>query len=307
MQIFIASQTIDSGRFSVPELPEDMEVCHEKDLFDPGVQSNIRTYFRLRLEYSNQHVARKLVAPQSTGIEPWLDRADLFLQKVRDNHAFGLVNEDLAVSALVLGEVVKRVERSRPEDLESREFEELVNQVNLPQDFIERYISKTDESLRQLVFRTWSLAVYVITWKPGQKSTIHHHGTALHTTKVIQGEMTHWLLTPEEVEKRQDADKIRHELAELDSTLDERHTAQRYSPGEMVFVDRYHAHQIANLSDKPLITLHIRCGYPPEDSHWRWTREPEMLVWNTATQTIEMKRPEPPIEPKPQLRPKSPA
>jgi len=282
-------------------------VRETKDLFDPGVQQKVRAYFQRHIDCGNQRSARIFLGTQTEGIETWLDRADTFVGKVRDNGAFEFLNADLAVSALVLGEVVKRVERSHPEEIESRDFEKLVRQIELPQDFIERFISKSDDSLRQLVFRTWSLVVYVITWRPGQMSSVHHHGKALHTTKVLQGEMTHWLLTPKEVKQRQDADKIQHEFCDRNFTLDECQNSKRCLPGDTVFVDRYHAHQIANLSDEPLITLHIRCGNPPEDSHWQWTRDPEMLVWNTATQTMEMKQPTPAAVRDAKLRSKSPA
>lgn len=184
------------------------------------------------------------------------------------------------VNSVSLSHFIHLLENHPPDKIDVQTFLHLVQTVYLSREFIQRYVSFSKTSFtRKLIIRTWSLCIYVISWEPGQISCMHHHGNSLDAIRVIEGEMSHWHLAPAEWEK-----EIPFEGR--DDTEPYSGKPDTYRAGDIVTVDRRHGHQIANLSDQRLITLHFRFGQPPEDEHWRATADGLMCVWNQIDRMV---------------------
>jgi hypothetical protein len=97
--------------------------------------------------------------------------------------------------------------------------------------------------------------------------------------------MAHWQLSPEEKSNR-------FPFESFDRSIRYEGPHVTVKTGETVVIDRLHAHQIANLSNRRLLTLHIRLGHPPEDRHWRTTADTEMFVWNQTEGCFDLYAPE---------------
>lgn len=182
-------------------------------------------------------------------------------------------DSESVINSLLLSNFIRRLESNPPTQIDAQTFLKLVNSVDLTREFINKYVGFSEETFsRKLIIRTWSLTLYVISWEPGQRVDMHHHGNALDAIRVIQGEMAHWLIAPEDREE-----EIPFEGGQ--STERCHGEPQLFSDGEVALVDRRYGHQIANLSDERLITLHVRFGLPPEDDHWRSTADELKFVW----------------------------
>lgn len=205
----------------------------------------------------------------------WIRQTNRIIEKC---HSRGdrIVDSGAVINSFIISSLIRKIEAIPPKKVDVTLLHNLVKDVCLTDKFIERYVEFTGKDYhRQLICRTWSLAVYVISWNPGQQSWMHHHGHSLDAIKVIRGKMTHWLVSPEDIdgyvpfEDFQDRDK---------KTCDG--PSEVFSEGDIVVIDRCQGHQVANRSDEELVTLHFRFGHPPEDDHWRSTNDTEMFVWN---------------------------
>ncbi len=181
-------------------------------------------------------------------------------------------DSESVINSVLLSHFIHRLE-SDPPPVDLSTFAKLVGDVHLTREFIDRYVCFDLETFsRRLIVQTSSLSIYVISWEPGQKAPIHHHGYALDAIRVVQGEMAHWVIPPEAWEQ-----EIPFEGRKSTELYAE--TPELYSAGEIALVNRRHAHQIANLSNSRLITLHFRMGHSPEDDHWRATADALTFVW----------------------------
>ena len=209
----------------------------------------------------------------------WIPQVDRVIERCQSS-VNGPGDCEAIVNSLSLSHLIQRLENHPPDQINVQTFLRLVQTVYLSREFIQRYVSFSQTSFtRKLVIRTWSLCIYVISWEPGQISCMHHHGNALDAIRVIEGEMSHWHLAPEDWEK-----EIPFEG--LDDTDPYSGKPDTYHAGDIVTVDRRHGHQIANLSEQRLITLHFRFGQPPEDEHWRSTADGLMCVWNQVDRIV---------------------
>ncbi|MBD2028113.1 hypothetical protein, partial [Leptolyngbya sp. FACHB-711] len=189
-----------------------------------------------------------------------------------------IINCETIVNSFILSNLVRKIEAIPPQRVDINLLYSLVKDIRLTDAFIQRYIEFSDRNFnRKLIFRTWSLTVYVISWKPGQESRMHHHGFALDAIRVVYGKMTHWLISPDEFdgyvpfEACRESDRKRYEGP-----------SQTFVSGDIVMINSCQGHQIANLSNEDLVTLHYRFGLPPEDDNWRSTNDAEMFIWNQA-------------------------
>jgi cysteine dioxygenase len=98
---------------------------------------------------------------------------------------------------------------------------------------------RDDTYTRNLVCRTTRFELLVLCWQPGQRSTIHDHGGALNVTRVHSGTLTSRLFS---VQPAQPAALVSEE------------TLVR---GGLTCVDRDQIHQLANESDRDLVTVHV--------------------------------------------------
>lgn len=183
------------------------------------------------------------------------------------------------VNSLKLSNFVRKIESFPPNFVSSEIFNNLVQEINLNTSFIDKYVEFSPNNfVRKLICRTWSIAVYVISWNPGQESLLHHHGYALDAIIPIYGKMTHWLLSPDQ--------KVPFESFE--KTQKYEGNSEVFTKGDIVIVKRRYAHQISNNSAEKLVTLNVRFGYPPEDNNWRSTADSDMFIWNQTERFFDL-------------------
>ncbi len=203
----------------------------------------------------------------------WIRQTNRIIEKCWDRGELAIDCETI-VNSFILSSAIRKLEAVPPNYVNIDSLSSLVKEIELTDDFIDRYVEFNRKSYRrQLICRTWSLAVYVISWMPGQESWMHHHGYALDAIKVIKGKMTHSLLSPEQWEGYVPFEGF-------EKTQRYEGPSEVFTTGDVVAIDRRHGHQVGNLSNENLITLHFRFGHPPEDKHWRSTNDTEMFVWN---------------------------
>ena len=235
----------------------------------------------------NPDFSKKLLALGSPTLRSyyWINKAERIIEKYQGRTRKDIDSEAI-VNSFMLSSLVRKIESTPPQEMDIRAFSKLVKEINLTPDFIDRYV-KFDPATykRQLIFRTWSLAVYVISWMPGQESWAHHHGYALDAIKVIHGKMTHWHLKMGVQEGDIPFECFGRKRYEGPSEV--------LTDGDVVLVDRCCGHQVGNLSTDNLVTLHFRFGHPPEDDYWRTTDDTEMFVWNQTEGCFDLIQPDP--------------
>ena len=195
-------------------------------------------------------------------LQYWLNQADQVIEQSEYNTRKATLS-DVVVNTLKLENLVNQLCCNPPEDINYEKFCELVKQVVLSREFIEQYISFDNKSFkRTLILKTWALTVYVIGWRPEQTSGMHHHGNSFDAIYVVEGEMNHRLLSPEECHREQ----IPYENYPLEENNKGR--VETVTEGNFTFVNCRHGHQITNLTNKKLVTLIFRFGVSPEDERW---------------------------------------
>ncbi|WP_204140959.1 hypothetical protein [Halomicronema sp. CCY15110] len=230
-------------------------------------------------------LSRKLLGLPQQPSSYWLRQAERIIDKCL-SRGEKVIDAEAIANSFMLSSLIRQVESVPPHSVEADTFHHWVQRVKLDESFLDRYVLFDDHFYkRQLVCRTWSLVVYVISWMPGQEVGVHHHGHALDAIQVIRGEMTHWLVPPDHWEENVPFEGFepsrRHEGP-----------SEIFKAGDIVVIDRRHGHQIANCSDQPLVTLHFRFGHPPEDKHWRSTNDTEMLIWNQTEGCFDLLPPD---------------
>lgn len=209
----------------------------------------------------------------------WLDQVDRVINQCQQDGG-KQVDCEIVINTLILQNLSIQLSYVLPNQITFEKFCELLRKVRLSDDFLNRYICFNDDKRfsRKLILQTIYLSVYVIGWEPGQESWMHHHGNSLDAIWVIEGEMTHWLLPPEEC-KNENIPFEGYALGQKNLG-----SAEKFSMGDWVFIDRRYAHQIANLSDKKLATLHFRFGAPPDDDNWETSEKQPVIIWHQMEQ-----------------------
>lgn len=269
--------------------PTAIEVVNEMESLTPDTFNHLKEYCNFRFFEKRTTSFRDWKAVQlararffdmaESQLVGWIPQADRILERCELSEN-GPGDCETIVNCLSLSHLIQRLESYHPDQINEQTFLNLVNTVYLSDDFIQRYVSFSQDSFtRKLVIRTWSLCIYVISWEPGQISCMHHHGNSLDAIRVIKGEMSHWLLAPGDWEK---------EIPFEGKDDSEQYAGKPdlFHAGDIVTVDRRHGHQIGNLSNQRLVTLHFRFGQPPEDKHWRSTADGLMCVWNQLDRIV---------------------
>jgi mannose-6-phosphate isomerase-like protein (cupin superfamily) len=239
---------------------------------DSRTLQTIRRYCNARFSSTSEQTVemRSLLEVDSSKIKYWLQQVDRSVEQF----SFDTGNPDCEtiVNSLILMGLIRKLESIPPDQIDGDYFHRSIKAVALSDYFINKYVEFSDETfMRKLIISTWCLTVYVISWESGQESWMHHHGNALDLIKVIQGEMTHWIVPPEDWDR-----VIPYEGCKTAGKYEG--PSQILIEGDTVLIARRHGHQIANLSKQKLITLHYRFGPPPEDEHWRSTTNPNRLI-----------------------------
>lgn len=208
----------------------------------------------------------------------WIDHANHIMEQAMQE-APAEIDTEAICNALVLQSLTSQLSQYSPSEITENKFLSIVQQARLSDAFLKRYASFSAEDagsgqyVRKLIFQTSFLAVYIIGWSPGQESTMHHHGNSLDVIYVIEGEMTHWLLSPDIWESKGMAIPFENSLLEGNIPKKNKGVSTRVCDGDFICVPRRYAHQIANVSKANLITLHIRWGQPPDDDRWELNKQ----------------------------------
>jgi transcriptional regulator with XRE-family HTH domain/mannose-6-phosphate isomerase-like protein (cupin superfamily) len=208
----------------------------------------------------------------------WLDQADRIIDQ-RQRDAREQVNCEIVINTLILQNLSIQLSYVLPNQIKLEKFCEISKKVRLSHDFLSRYICFNDKHFsRKLIIQTKYLSVYVIGWEPGQESWIHHHGNSLDAILILEGEMTHWSLPPEECKSK----NVPFEAYPSGQKFSGK--AENFLVGDWVFIDRHYAHQIANSSAKRLATFHVRFGAPPDDDKWEPSEDQPVSMWQQIEQ-----------------------
>ena len=217
----------------------------------------------------------------------WIDHADLIMEQAPQGEKNEIDTEAIC-NALVLQSLTAQLSLFPPGEITETMFLEIVQQAKLADTFLRRYASfsaeedNKDKYVRKLIFQTNFLAVYVIGWRLGQESTMHHHGNSLDVIYVVEGEMTHWSLSPDIWESEGMAVPFETSLHE-ENVPKSKGISKQAHQGDFICIPRRYAHQITNTSKANLITLHIRWGQPPDDDKWesnqKFSKECLMFEW----------------------------
>lgn len=258
-------------------------------LLTPKILETVRKRCHALLQ-KNQKAAAK-IASYATFHDPdlryWIEQADSIARHLSDqktSHSSAQMDCEAVTNTLMLQNLLNQLSCVPPDDITFQGFQNFIEPVHLTSAFIERSAVFDDECYqRRHILQTHPLSVYVIGWKPGQMAGMHHHGNALDAIQVIKGEMAYWTLTPEESEKR----KIPFEGGVI-AAQDKSEPQTILKAGDRVFVDRCYAHQIANLSNEDLITIHFRVGMPPLDNNWSLSKNNEQhsFRWKQVDECI---------------------
>ena len=264
-----ALPSIDSESQGAPKLTSNMirslkKYCDAKLSSSLSGNDNLRKQITLITSYAMMN---------DDSLRYWLKIADKLIDCHKGSH--DPLNSNIVVNLLILqnlDETLRQISPTSPNSVLKEDFERLVNNINLSNSFVNKYVEYNGHHFsRRLIIQSRLLAVYVISWNPGQACTVHHHGSSLDAIRVIQGEMTHWsfgpdVLTPFESARKDD------EKYDKKFLKDQRCKSQKVQQGELVIVDRGESHKIANNSEKRLVTLNIRFGAPPDDQDRNWNR-----------------------------------
>jgi transcriptional regulator with XRE-family HTH domain/mannose-6-phosphate isomerase-like protein (cupin superfamily) len=229
----------------------------------PDVLEKLKKYSKALLNNDKKTVTAisYLADSENQVLRYWLDIVNSMVNQSSENLSSKLDYETV-YNTLILNNLSLQLSNASL-DIDYKNFEKIVKQFELEHNFFKKNSHFQKEYFsRKLVFQNGYFCVYTIGWEPGQISFIHHHGNALDAIWVIEGEMEHWKLNPEECKKN-------NVLFEgyLSNTIYEGQS-ETFSTGDWIFIDRLHAHQIKNSSKERLYTLHFRFGVPPEDDKW---------------------------------------
>ncbi|MFB2922190.1 cysteine dioxygenase [Aerosakkonema funiforme] len=152
---------------------------------------------------------------------------------------------NLLTKRLTLDNFISEMMSIAPQDLQIEQLQDLVGQLDLNDTLLRQHISFSDRTYaRKLLCRTSRFDILVLSWHPGQFTTIHDHAGALNVTRVRSGTLTARLF--EVYDERSDREK-------LVRVVDE----EQLGRGGLATVDRDRIHQLANTSDEKLVTLHV--------------------------------------------------
>lgn len=260
----------------------ELESFYERNDISPSTINYLRHYCnnsytnRSGFSISQRQIYDSKFNPgdlQIREVQFWVEQADKLMRECRISTGYR-GNCEAVINSLLLSNLVRKLDSYSPKPISSGTFRKFIEQINISDEFISQYVGFSSTSyIRRLIVQTSSLCVYVISWEPGQKSSLHHHGSALDAIKVIQGEMSHWITEPER--------EIPYEGYESKEEKIDLGAPTRHSEGDLVIIDRRHGHQIANLSSERLVTLNIRFGNPPEpeDECWQTPDNTSKFVW----------------------------
>jgi len=124
-------------------------------------------------------------------------------------------------------------------------LEDLFGRLDLRDETITQNINFAPSGYaRNLVCRTPRFDMLILCWRPGNVTTIHDHAGSLNVTRIFSGDLTSRAFT------RGERPAPGHCLVKLESEL-------KLTSGAFSCVDHGEVHQLANTSDRDLVTVHV--------------------------------------------------
>jgi hypothetical protein len=146
---------------------------------------------------------------------------------------------------LTLDQLLLELAREPVGSLAHARLMELASRLTLDEELIERRTAfEPDAYARNLVCRTPDVELLVLCWRSGQSTAIHDHAGSLNAIRVHRGELTSRLYTraATAVPGRGPVELASEELVPA---------------GALTGLDRDGIHQLVNLSDQDLVTIHL--------------------------------------------------
>jgi hypothetical protein len=153
---------------------------------------------------------------------------------------------------LFLEDFIHEIKNMPSEEITLKEFKKLAQKVCLPNYVIDSHIHFQDgEYCRQAICQTSFGAIFVVSWKPGQCSSIHSHESDFSVIRVYKGTLTHELYEKEK-------EVVFHEGRKGWRDHYILREEQLAGENEWVCVGTKQAHRLVNKSTQNLVTLHFR-------------------------------------------------
>jgi predicted metal-dependent enzyme (double-stranded beta helix superfamily) len=122
---------------------------------------------------------------------------------------------------------------------------DFVSRLDLRDEIVEEHIHFCDDTYaRNLLCRTPRFDMLVLCWRPGQVTTIHDHAGSLNVTRVFGGRLTSRMF--EEYERPGPGRVLVRKAAE-----------EQLDKSALACVDIGEIHQLANTSERDLVTVHV--------------------------------------------------
>lgn len=224
----------------VPFLPLEESKDLETLFRSPGLQKLVREYYDLAMqeELSAEKIKRKQdiyqLALYDEQLSEWIAQVDEVIAIVRQ----------LETKKLSIEEFINLIERP-PEEMTPERFQAVAKQLRLSNQFLSQHIRFSDRDYhRSLIFQFSTGCVYVIAWKSGQRTAIHSHPNDLSLIRVLKGTLTHRFF-----------EQVNHLYDEKAYRLKQK---QEVETNQWGCVNYGQFHQLANESEKELVTLHFR-------------------------------------------------
>lgn len=150
---------------------------------------------------------------------------------------------NLLKTRFAIDDLILEMTRTPPQQLRLSHLYDWVSQLDLKDDLFQQHLCFCSQGYqRRLLCRTSRFEMLILCWQPGQSSTIHDHADSLNVTRVYQG-----ILTSRTFQQSCGTGRCRFQQV----------SEKQLHRNELATVDRHEIHQLANLSDHNLVTLHV--------------------------------------------------
>jgi transcriptional regulator with XRE-family HTH domain/mannose-6-phosphate isomerase-like protein (cupin superfamily) len=274
---------------------EDL-IPQEEDLDDieypltDSIIESVKRYCNLRDE-GNEKAAAKIVfgTMHDRSLRYWLDQADKAIEQYKEQYnqsSDHISSCGVIINTLVLQDLSVKFGGPFAHQTKFDDFCRIIAHIQLVREDLKHPVHfSPDKFTRIHIHSRGHVIIYMIGWEDQQISSLHHHGNSLDAIFVIEGEMTHWVMTKPEAEIAATKEGL---ALSYESASQKEYQGgcgkQIIRSGQWVFIDRHHYHQIKNTSGKRLLTLHFRLGAPPEDEHWMEDNDRKAITWKEVVQ-----------------------
>lgn len=161
----------------------------------------------------------------------------------------GVVLKTMSVNSLTnqlgIDDFIIELMRIRQRHLQLDQLKDLVAQLQINSFLLTPHIHFCNTGYtRNLLCRTSRFDMLVLCWLPGQMTAIHDHAGSLNVTRVCSGTLTARLF---QVRDRPVPGRAFVELK----------MEQQLGENELSLVERNDIHQLANMTEQKLVTLHV--------------------------------------------------